>query len=376
MNIDQLEKSTFAPKLKGFSAELTALRNNAQQPLDISLVEYANMKNTKTEDNLSMSAILEDLGIDPSFDTIDNIFTTTDVADVRWIVPEIWREAIRLGIRKTAIWPNLVASEQTISQTTIKMPYLNMMDAMPKKVAEAETMSMGSFSYGSKQVSIGKFGRGIQLTYEMKQYVSLNLLAMFLQDLGVKMGMGLDSHVIDVLLNGDQADGSESAPVIGVATTSTLAYKDMLKIWVRMSRLGRVPTTMVGGETIAVDMLDMDEFKLRNQLGTTQANLTVKTPVPQSSNLFIHGSMPADQILMVDPSAALVKFNARPIMVESEKIISNQTEQTFVSFTTGFGTLFQDSRLILDRSVAFGSNGFPAYMDIDAYETADTMFEK
>ena len=170
---------------------------------------------------------------------------------------------------------------------------------------------------------------------------------------------------INTLINGEQADGSGSAPIIGVETPGTKAYRDMLRIWIRMSRLGRIPNVIIGSEASALDTLDMDEFKLKTQ-GTTNSNLDLKTPVPNSASYYIHGNIPADQEVMVDPTKALVKFNARPLMLESERIVSNQSEAFYVSLTTGFAKLMDDSVLILDKSVDFATDGFPDEYDVDA----------
>ena len=365
MNIEKLKDHKLRNEFETIHRSLNAQRKDPNRPVDLGFAEF--MKAAHGFE--SMGALFADLGIDPAFDTVQNLMTVDDF-NVRWIIPEIYREALRLGLRKSAIWPNLVATEQTVSQREIKMPWINMSDATPKKVGEAETIPMGNVSYGDKSVKIGKMGRGISLTYEVAQYVSLNLVSIFFEDMGIKFGMALDAWLIDVLLNGDQADGSESAPVMGVAAPSTLAYKDLLKIYIRMSRLGRTATTVIGGEDIALDVLDLPEFKNRQNPAPPLATLALKTPVPQTTNYFIHGSVPDDQQLMVDTTAAAIKLNAQPLMIESEKMISNQTNATYATLTTGFGKLFRDASLVVDRSLNIASNGFPSFLEVDALEQA------
>ena len=50
--------------------------------------------------------------------------------------------------------------------------------------------------------------------------------------MGIKLGYGMDGLMIDALVNGEQTDGSESAPVIGTTTgvMATFAYKDLLGV--------------------------------------------------------------------------------------------------------------------------------------------------
>jgi hypothetical protein len=85
-------------------------------------------------------------------------------------------------------------------------------------------------------------------------------------------------------------------------------------------------------------------------------------------NYFIHGNVPNSQEIILDPSRTLIKFNAQPLLVESERIVSNQTEAFYCSLTSGFAKLFRDSCVIMDSSLAFAGNGFPAYMDVDPFQ--------
>ena len=361
MNITKFEASQYKGKIQGMVKLAESIRADKEQPVDITLSEVV-----EEQFGCTLNELYEDLGIDPTVDTINNLMTTAD-ADVRWLVPELIRDAIRLGLRDTPIWKSITASEQDINQKSVTMPYINMSDAVPHKVNEAETIPLGSISYGEKSVSTFKIGRGIKITYEIKQFVSLDVISIFFQDFGIRLGQALDTLAIDVLINGDQKDGSASAPVIGVTTIGSKTYKDFLRIWVRASRMGRKFTTIIGGEDAAVETLDMPEFK-EKQSGTPTATLNLKTPVPNSADYYIHGNVPANQEILVDPRFALIKFNVIPLLIESDKIVSNQTEEFYASLTTGFGKVFNDAAVVLDKSLAFSTTGFPAAMGVDAFQ--------
>src|SRR5690606_38635955 len=125
--------------------------------------------------------------------------------EYRWLVPEVIREAIRLGLRKNPIYPSLIASEINVDQPKVTMPYINMSDAMVKKIGEAETIPVGTTSFGQKDVKLSKLATGLKISDEVLQFVPLNILSIFLQDVGVNLNIGLDTAMIDVLINGDQA---------------------------------------------------------------------------------------------------------------------------------------------------------------------------
>lgn len=358
MDLKQFDKSQFKGKIQETVKAAEAIRSHKDNPKDVSFADVV-----KAKFNTELASFIADLGIDPATDTISNLITVPDV-DVRWIIPEVFRTALLLGYRNGPIYPNLIATEEQMKGLSQIMPWLNMSDATPMYVGEGETIPLGAISYGSKQFKIFKIGRGIKLSDEVVQYSSLNLVSIFMKDFGVKLGHATDTLAILCLTNGEQADGSESAPVIGTASGSSIVYKDLLKIWVRLGRMGRVPNTMVAGEDMAADILDLTEFKTPTT-GSPLATMTLKSPIPAGSNLFVHGNVTASTAIILDPQGGIIKFNGWPLKVESERIVSNQTEAFYVSLQTGFAKLFRDSSVIIDKSKAFGTYGFPTWMNVD-----------
>lgn len=365
MNKAQFQNSKYKSRLKELVKTAEALRSHDTDPIDISFEEVL-----KETCNLSMDALYQDLGIDRSSDTISNLFTYGTAEDVRWLVPEIFREAVKLGMSQAPIYPNITVQDVTVKNLKTIMPYINESDAAPRRLGEAETIPLGTISYGDKLVTVYKMGRGISIPDEVKNFVSLDVVSLFIADFGKKIGRGLDVLALDCLINGDQADGSTASPVIGTTTgvASTKAYKDFLRIWIRGSRIGRSYDTIIGGEDIALTTLDLADFKTPQGAGSVRHQLNLKTPVPASSNYFIHGNIPANKELLVDSSAALLKLTAVPLKTESERIVSNQTEAWYITTTTGFGKLFTDASLILSAAETIGSKPFPSSMDPTLFE--------
>lgn len=367
VDIQNYKAADFTRELPEIVRFLDAARAGSKDNLccDLSLGEVLQEKY-----GLSESAYLEKLGINPRQATMQNIFTMPDQS-IRWIVPEIIRSAITLGIRKAPFYPEIIAHDEKVNGLNITMPHINMSDAVPAKVNEAETIPLGDISYGEKSVSIFKIGKGFKLTDEVRNYVSLDVLGIYLRDFGIQLGYALDALAMDVLLNGNMTNGSESAPVIGVYDTDNgIQYKDLLHIWVRGSRLGRNYQNIIGGEDQAIEMLNLPEFKDRRS-GTTQATLNIKSPVPNQANFYIHPGTPDNELVLIDKAAALIKLTAKELMLESERIVSNQTQATYATLTTGFCKMYQDAVLCLDATKKFTDNGFPSFMNIDPFLHVD-----
>lgn len=359
------EGSKYASEVEGFVRACESIRKDPDDAQDITLAEFLQEK-----ESISMEAFYEDLGIDPTSDTIQNLVNLPD-PNMRWLIPEIYRDAIRLGLRKNPIYPDVIAGEQSISQKSLIMPAINMSEAVPHYVGVGETIPVGDVSFDQKTVTISKIGRGIKIPYEVMQYVALNVVAIFLQDWGVKLGMGLDTLLISTLINGDQPGGIDSCAVIGIGTpvtpgptyTNTLVFRDLLRPWVRLARMGKNPSVMIGGENSAMDILDLLTTTKYFGIPRATADLIMKSPLPQNASILVNGNMPLYQTMLIDKSDAIIKLNAQPLLVETEKIVSNQTEETFCTLTTGFATILKDSRLIIDESLAFSGNAFPSYFN-------------
>jgi len=360
MNFELFEKSSFSgDAIKTLVKKAEAMRRHSDTPVDMSFAEVLAMEH----DGMTVDSFYEQIGVDVGFDTIQNLFTSPADAP-RWLVPEIFRDSLRLGYRNAPLWPAITSQEQQVTGLSQVLPYLNMSDAAPKKVGEGETFPVGTLSYGDRSFKIHKFGRGIKIPDEVQRYVALAVVSIYLEDFGLKMGQGVDTLALDTLINGEQAAAANASPVIGIKTPGTMVFRDLLKLWVRLVRVGRNPKLMICGEDTTMDLLGMTEFKARTQ-GTTQYNLNVKTPLPQGSGLYINGNLTDTHIVVVDPSVALIKMNAVPLVVESERIVSNQTQAWYASFTTGFAKLFDDSAFIIDTAKNYASYGMPDILDVD-----------
>lgn len=360
--------------MKDAVIQMDSFRKGAQdrKAVDLSLEQFVKQKFGFG----SVESFYMTLGIDPSYHTMENLASMATFPEgYRWILPEVIREAVRLGLRRQPVYRDLIAGEETVSQKRVTMPSVNMSEGTPEVVNEMETIPVGQVSFNEKYINLRKIGTGIKVSDEVQKYVSLNVIQLYLQDAGVKLGLGFDTLAIDCLINGDSTDlAGTSAPVIGVTSTvSGITYSDILRMWLRMSRLGRNATGLLSAEDSALKILNMDEFKTRG-LGVPLKALNVKTPVPQSSDYLLHGSMPTgDKLGFIDNTSALLKLNSTGLLVESERIASRQLNGTYITQTSGFAKMFRDAFIILDGTVTYSptagaAGAFPTWMDVSTAE--------
>ena len=312
--------------------------------------------------NLNKST-MENLMIEHS--TFSNPMGTPDInSEFRFIIPEIFTQAIRTGYEHQAMHNNWIRSVQNLSQEEITMPYIERGDGMPSKVNEGADIPVGSIKFGKKKANVFKIGTGFSITDELLMASSLDLLMIFLEEVGNDMSIGADALAFNVLTNGEQADLSESAPVIGVNTAATFAYEDIKRVFTRMRRLGLDPSRVISGEEDGIDITGLSQFQ--GFSGQTQlSSIRSIIGVPDRFDIDTY-TLPTDQIMYLAPEKAMVKLSYRGFMTERQRNPQNQTEELFISDWTNFAIVKRDARVIQDKSLLFSGNGFPTYMDIDS----------
>lgn len=358
-------------KIKEYHDELQRLRAGTFKgdgalsgKRDVTFAEYLGAKcpegRVKNSEVFDMQHLYAELGVNPNTMTVEQLIDLDQ--DSRWLVPEIFRDAIRKGLRTAPYYNKLVSASETVAQPQVNMPYVDLSDAEPQDTAEAESISTGSISYGNKVVEVSKSAIGIDISYEAIQYTSLNLLTIFIQDVGVKLGHKLNNKFVSILVDGDQDSGAEAAAVIGVDNTTTgLVYKDILLAWIRASRLGRLYDSIVASEAMANKILNLTEFKDKQQ-GTPQQAVIVNETLPAQSQIYVTSQLGDNEIVMLDKRFAMVQLTAAPLSVEGERIVRKQIQGTFASITTGFANIFRDARVVVDDSLLYSGNPFPAFM--------------
>lgn len=283
----------------------------------------------------------------------------------RFILPEVFFAAIRTGYEHGVMHNDWIATTINMTQETLVMPQILRGDGMPSRVNEGADIPMGSLAFGKKTVDIFKIGTGFKMTDELISRSNLNMLSIFLGEVGNDMGIGADSLAFMILINGEQADLSESAPIVGVINTSTgFQYKDLKKVFTRMNRLRQPADRIISGEDDGVDITGIQQFE-GFQGETRLASIRSIVGVPEKFDMDTY-VLPANKVMFLNKAKAMAKLMQRGMLTERRRNPKNQTEELFISDFINFAILKRDARVIQDKSLDIATNGFPSYMDIDS----------
>lgn len=341
--------------------ELQKLRNERR---DVNLKGF--LKDTWGDD-MTPGKFYAELGLDMHGMTVGKMLNTQNEQS-RWLFPEIIRDAIIRGLEYTPMYASLVAASETIDGNGLTMPFMDWTDIDRDEVRlrdtnEGATITEGEIvTWDQKQVTIGKKARGIMQTYESIMWTPIDLAAIFFEELGTQLGADLDRELIEVALNGDQDNGSEAAPVIGVATANTLLYTDLVRAWIRFRRIGRNSSVMLTNEVDAITILNMEEFQKTlpaNGVAPSGVSINVANPLPTSQDILVHDAIPSKKIILIDKARAFIQLTGMPLLIESEKIVRRQITGEWVSIITGFANIFKDGRMVIDYATNLTTNPGP-----------------
>lgn len=392
-------------KVKSIVTQMNELRENKERPRDIGLRQFMSEHYKDTDGNpLTPEHLYAELGIEPQHTRVQDIYADEDT---RYLMSEIVRDGVRRGMGLTqreqqqafrravsqgpvtvdrtgtqrwlnreafldpvmtgavqgSFYQDLVVSEEPVSQPTVTVPKIDLSDAKMQDTEEAATIEEGSVTYSSKQVTLKNKATGLKISYDAIRFNSLSLAQIYFIDVGRILAHTLNNMAVDTLVDGDQADLSENAAVIGVeATANKITWYDLTRIAIRLSLLGRTGSVAIGNETTALDYLNLSEVKNKQFPGAPLLATMMKTLLTMPESLYATQRIAANKLMILDPSMSLVQLTAVPLMVETEKIISKRLEAAYASYFTGFAKLQRNASLLIDNSILFSGNGFPTFM--------------
>lgn len=362
--------------LKQMQLEVNNLRRGTKEEacIDVSFGEYAQDKLGIAKDEKGgFSGLMHFLGLDPSRATIQKLMTMPEFQEeFSWLVPELVRDAVQTGFLQNPIWEEITASDTNVNQASIIVPQQKIADTPVYRLGESETIPLGSMSFDQKTITVYKVGTGIEISDEVRQFVTIDVLSEHLTAVGIAISQGLDTLAVQTLVNGD--GNNNSAPVIGVENIGSFDYdNDILRLSIRMALLNYNAATIISNEDPAREILTLPELKgFAGETTLIDAAIKLGRDVPRSFQILPSAVMPTtNQLMWLDKARALHKYTSRPLFIESDRMIQSQMTISVATITTGFSKFMRDASVVMDKSLAFSGNGFPSWMDALSFMKRD-----
>ncbi|MFC1735122.1 hypothetical protein ACFL1X_03330 [Candidatus Hydrogenedentota bacterium] len=287
----------------------------------------------------------EEFGVDLKDVSVERFFQSDPNA--KWLFPDIVRESVVAGMKRKPAYPELIIRDESVSGATYDVPYVNE-DAGEEElrgVAEGAAIPESEISYGDRVVRLDKKGRGIVASYEVIRRMSVEMLRVHLMRIGERLGRNLDERLADVFVNGDSSDGSTSPTTINTATSGAWVYGDIVNGFMTLGLTNYFsPTHMLANSGLAQTILNMTEFKDTVLFDFAK---TGNMPSPLGAKLVPMADHPADKLTVLDRNFAVQKLTEQDVMVESDKLINQQWDRSYVSVITDFAVIYKDARVVV-----------------------------
>jgi hypothetical protein len=287
----------------------------------------------------------QEFGIDVSKITVERFFQSDPNA--KWLFPDVVREAVLAGMKRKPVYPTLIVGDEKIEGTVYDLPYMmeSVEDEELRTVAEGAAIPESEVKYGDRIVRLTKLGRGVIASYEVIRRMSVDLLRIHLQRIGEYLGRVLDAWVANVLVNGDGSGSEAEAVTINTATANTWVYEDILNGFMKLTLEHYfTPTHMLANGPLCKAILGFDEFQ---DAALFDFAKTGNLPTPLGTRLVPMQDQPAGRLTILDAGYAVQKLTEQDLLVESDKLINQQWDRTYLTLVTSFAILYPKARVVV-----------------------------
>ena len=287
----------------------------------------------------------QEFGVDLQKITVDRFFQSDPNA--KWLFPDMVREAVVAGMKRKPVYPSLIVRDESVEGTAYDVPYVTESESEEELriVAEGSVIPESELTYGDRIVRLTKMGRGVIASYEVIRRMSVDMLRVHLQRMGERLGRGLDSRLATVLVSGDSSGSSTAAGTVNTATADTWVYGDIVNGFMSLALSNYfTPTHMLANSTLCQTILGMSEFQ---EAGLFDFNKTGNLPTPLGMRLVPMEDQPANKLTILDAGYAVEKLTEQDLLVESDKLINQQWDRTYLTVVTDFAVVYTKARVVV-----------------------------
>lgn len=258
-------------------------------------------------------------------DRVDKFFTSTETAV---LFPEFVTRCIKKGFDETVL--TAITAVKTVSESGQYVGCDLDDTATYEDCDEGDTLPTAVVTESASAVTLKKFGRLINASYEAVRRQRLDVFGVMLRSIGVRLAASVVKTAVTVLA----ADATE----IETAET-TLAYSDLASLYGSFSDFDM--TTVIADPTNASLIAAMEQVK------NCTTNAEGRLVLPLGAELIKCAAADDDAIIGIDRDFALEFITSTDLVMETDKLIDRQLDQMTVSVTCGFRKITPEAVKVL-----------------------------
>jgi len=282
------------------------------------------------------------------------------------LFPEYVARTLVQAMTEFPIFNYLVATRTPIDSNVYKASYLDWDDTDNKKavemrrVTEAADLPIARIKLGDTAITLYKYGRAVEASYEALRRMSLELFERHINRIGTEAANNKVSEILAVIKDGDgnnNAAPKHKAKDLDVSFSAALTKTAWIKFLLKFYPYGC--DTVVANEDGLLQILEvlypastvaskMDELLAKglNVSTTLPQDLVVNTTLLYNPDIDKIGGKEA--IYGLNRSNTIEEiFEVGSTISEADKFIRNQTQILTISENSGFRKIFKDGARIL-----------------------------
>ena len=277
-------------------------------------------------------------------DIIDRFFASKESSV---LFPEYISRSVRAGFDDFPKLKQILAGRVKIDDNTYKSIYMD--DSLYEEgekslavVGEGAALPKIDIKTAEHSVTIKKYGRYLQATYEAIRRKRASVVTLFLRAIGVQLQRDKFEDAVGVLIDGDGNDNT--ADTQNTAVSGTLDYADMINFILAFDPYE--VNVLLGNKAAASKLLNITEVK--EHLGSSEVQLRGGKVKVFGAELIVDERVPANQLVGLDSRFAMQEIYETGVLTESERLIRRQVEGTAISEVAGFTKVITDASMVLN----------------------------
>ena len=181
-------------------------------------------------------------------------------------------------------------------------------------------------THKSNSSTLNKIGRIISASYEVVRLQRLDVFAVALKAIGMKLGNAMTKDAITALISGainTETDGD------------VIAYSDLANLYSKFADFDM--TTLIASPTVVSQILKMEEMKECTSKNWKEIIL------PFGASLLKSSQINDTTVIGLDKNYALELAANTDLIIETDKLIDRQLDRISVSVKIGFKKIIPDA---------------------------------
>jgi hypothetical protein len=279
---------------------------------------------------------------------VESFFTSNDN---KVLFPEYIRRKIEEGMKfdkRQLNLPDIYAIKTELDGNSDKQQILKFdeNDTKLKLIAQGSEMPTVTVLDGEAAISLFKAGRKVVFTYESIRRSSLLRIGLFFSEIGKRIGRQIVRRGLEVMKDGD---GNNNACTPVETATTTWKYDDLLQLLYGDFSDGYEASHIVMNKKMFMKIFtDKTNFAQMQSPGILEKFLRTGEQEDLLGVVWkLHNDIPDETIYAYNKNLCLEYYEEKgSSIVETDRIISNQTEIGTISRNLNFGILDAKARVI------------------------------